>query len=123
VCEAALSFQAAAETKLVRGRHDADGGASYERDIGEVREGRSEGDDLLDALGPSLREHLRQQAPAAVSDQRHRGGVVLLDLGHSVAESGKHGLRVKDIQVDAGEVRVVADPLQPAVHQTHRPIA
>jgi hypothetical protein len=123
VSEATLSSQAAAETQLVRGRHHADGSASDEGDVGEVRKWRAQGDDLLDALGPALRQHLRQQTAAAVSDERDRRVVVLLDLGHSVAEAGEHSLRMKDVEVDARKVRVVADPLQPTVHQAHRPIA
>jgi hypothetical protein len=115
-------MQAPAETQLVRGHHHTDGGARHQRHIGEVREWRAQRDHLLDALGPSLRQHLCQQPASAVPDQRHRRAVVFLNLSHPVAETRKHGLRVKDVEIDAGEVRPVSDPPKPPMHEAHRPV-
>jgi hypothetical protein len=109
--------------ELVGCRDHANRGSSHHREVGDVGKRRSEGDDLLDALGAALSEDLCQQAASTVPDQRHRRVVVLLDLRHSVAQAGEHVLRVQHVEVDAREVRAVTHPLQPAMKNAHRPIA
>jgi len=123
VGKTALGSKAPAKGDLVGCRDHPDRGSRDYREVCDISKRRSQGDDLLDALGTPLREDLCQQAASAVPDQRHRCTILLLDLRHPVAQAGEHVLRVHDIEVDAGEVRAVTHPLQPAVKNAHRPIA
>jgi hypothetical protein len=123
VGKSALGSKTPAEGDLVGSYDHADSGARDHREVGDISEWRSQGDDLLDALGAPLGEDLCQQAASAVPNQRHRRAVLLLDRRHPVAQAGKHVLGVHDVEVDAGEVRAITDPLKPAVKKAHRPIA
>jgi len=115
VGETALSSKTPAKGDLVGRRDHADSGSRDHRKVGDIGERRSQGDDLLDALGAPLSEDFCQQATSAVADQRHWRAILLLDLRHPVAQAGEHVLGVHDVEVDAGEVRAVTHPQQPAV--------
>jgi hypothetical protein len=123
VGKTALGSKAPPKGELIGCRHHANRGSRDHREVGDICKRRSEGDDLLDALGAALREDLCQQTASTVSYQRDWRFVLLLDLRHSVAEAREHVLRVQHVEVDAREVGGVPHPLQPAVKKAHRPIA
>jgi hypothetical protein len=84
VGETALSSQAAAESELVCGRGNANGRSCDQREVRDVGQRRAQRDDLLDVFRAALRENLRKQSAAAMTDQRDGGVVLLVDLCHSV---------------------------------------
>ena len=46
-----------------------------------------------------------------------------MDVGDPASQAGEHVLRRAHVEVDPRHVGLVANPLQPAVHHGHRPIA
>jgi len=118
-----FGVQVPTEGDLVRGLEHTHGVAHHERQVGPVGERGADSDHLLNALRPPLREDLGEQAASAVADDAHPRPSLGLHLDQAVAEAGQHSLRVLDVEEDAREVRLVADPVEPALKNAHRPVA
>ncbi|OLC16986.1 MAG: hypothetical protein AUH32_00165 [Actinobacteria bacterium 13_1_40CM_66_12] len=88
-----------------------------------IGEWGAERDHLLDRIGPPLREHLGEQAAAAVPDERDARRVARTNFVQTPPQPGKHVLRRADVEIDPRHVRAVTDALEPSVHHSQRPVA
>jgi hypothetical protein len=69
----------------------------HQRQVGPIGQRGSQRDHLLDALRPSLRQHLGEQAASAVPNQADARSSFGLDLDQPMAQAGQHSLRVMDV--------------------------
>jgi hypothetical protein len=119
----ALGSEAPTPSKLVRRADDAHGGVGQGGDVELIRERRSKTDHLLDGVGLARREHLGEDSAAAVADEADARAGLFADLDKARAQSRHQVLRVLNVELDPGEVRLVADALQPVVEDAQRPVA
>jgi hypothetical protein len=121
--ESTFGSKAPPESHFVRCPHHADSTTRDKSQIRPICKWRAKRDHLLDRLWYAMRKHFGQQTAATVPDQSHTRDVLVPDLRHTMTEARQHVLGVKDIELDAGKIRLISDALEPIEKNAQRPIA
>jgi len=91
--------------------------------VERVIQRRAERDDLLDQVRLAVRQHFREDAAAAVADDRDARRGLVMHGQQRVDERSEHDLRIHHVECHTGEARAVADTAQPVELGAKSPVA